>query len=139
MDPGFDPRALVLLEAPPDPAPAASPPDGQVSVVDVSSDVVVVRAELAAPALLVMTDNYSVGWRVRSLDPDPPQRYALMPADHTLRAIPLAAGAHHLRLEYRPPAFAIGAAVTAIAILLLGAACVQTYRRPCVWSFGTVH
>jgi hypothetical protein len=132
VDPRFDPRTLVILEAPPDPPPAAAgvPHDGRVSVVDVSSDVVVVRAELAAPALLVMTDNFSTGWRVRSLDPDPPQRYAIVPANHTLRAIPLAAGAHHLRLDYRPPAFAIGVGVTAVACLLFAAAGVWAGRRP---------
>jgi hypothetical protein len=126
LDPAFDPRATVLLEAEPDPRPVASEQPGSVSVVDVSSDAMVVRAEVPAPALLLMTENYSSGWRATAVEGG--QVYTVMPADHALLAIPLAAGSHHLRLEYRPLAFTIGLWVT-IASLVAGVALLWVDRQ----------
>jgi len=64
---------------------------------------------------LVLTDGYAAGWRADAVGPAPQKRYAVLPADHTLRAIPLSAGRHQIRLEYRPRAFTLGIAVTAAA------------------------
>jgi hypothetical protein len=116
-DPGFDPYAVVLLEADPDPAPVESDREGSVSVVDLSTDAMEIRADVPAPAILLLTDNYSRGWRVRALDGESRQRYTVVPADYTLRAIALGAGQHHLRLEYAPVSFRIGTWVTLLALL----------------------
>jgi len=43
------------------------------------------------------------------------QKYNLMPADYILRAVPLAAGHHHLRVVYAPPSFPIGIALSVVA------------------------
>jgi uncharacterized membrane protein YfhO len=46
-----------------------------------------------------------------------------MPANYALRAIPLGKGRHHLRLEYAPRAFFIGAVISLMAwVLWLGLA-----------------
>ncbi len=128
-DPRFDPRSTVLLEAEPNPLPAADGVRGSVSLRDVSSDAIEVRAELPAPAILVIGDGYSAGWKATALAADAQQTYAVMPADHILRAIPLAAGTHHLRVEYRPAAFVAGAWITTAALGAYVLALVGIWRR----------
>lgn len=90
------------------------------AVLDSASDHLTIKANLATPAILLITDNYSRGWRVRSLSPSFQFQYEIMPANYTLMAIPLAAGDHLLRVEYRPLPFVIGAWVAAIAWLGFG-------------------
>ena len=90
------------------------------TIMDRVGDHLTIKANLAAPAILLITDNYSRGWRVRSLTPSFQSKYEVMPANYTLMAIPLAAGGHLLRVEYRPRSFVIGAWVSAIAWLGFG-------------------
>ena len=122
----FDPRRMVVLEKAPTPGPASAPghlkSDGKntYAVLDSASDHLTIKANLAMPAILLITDNYSRGWRVRSLNPSFQSQYEIMPANYTLMAIPLAAGEHLLRVEYRPLPFVIGAWVAAIAWLGFG-------------------
>ena len=85
-----------------------------------------IEADLPDPAVLVVTDTYSDGWKARSLlgpgESGGQAVYNVMPADHCIRAIPLAAGHHRLLLEYRPAAFLIGAWVSGISVLLYAGA-----------------
>jgi hypothetical protein len=74
------------------------------------------RKYVTVPQGLLVTDAYSTGWRARALEPGPQPTYQVLPADHTLRAIPLAAGKHHLILEYWPMTVPIGFAVTGVAM-----------------------
>jgi len=90
------------------------------AVLDTASDNFTIKANLAMPAMLLITDNYSRGWRVLSLNPSLQLQYEIMPANYTLMAIPLAAGEHLLRIEYRPLPFIIGVWVAAIAWLGFG-------------------
>jgi hypothetical protein len=130
-DPDFDPRDTVLLEAEPDPPPAGAGDRGSVSLTDLSSDVIEIRAELPEPAILVISDNYSAGWKATALAESPQRAYTVMPANHTLRAIPLAAGAHHLRLEYRPRAFVVGLWITTVSVAAYMLALVWIWRHRC--------
>ena len=124
----FDPRRTVVLERAPTPAPAPASVTGHMksdakntyAVLDSASDHLTIKANLATPAVLLITDNYSRGWRVRSLNPSFQSKYEIMPANYILMAIPLAAGEHLLRVEYRPLPFVIGAWVSAIAWLVFG-------------------
>ncbi len=57
---------------------------------------------------------------------------SVMPADYVLRAIPLQAGDHRIRLEYRPIAFVIGKWTSLVAWLMFGVAasvCLARDRR----------
>ncbi|MEI6315531.1 MAG: hypothetical protein WCO89_11725, partial [Syntrophus sp. (in: bacteria)] len=90
------------------------------AVLDSGGDHLTIKANLAAPAILLITDNYSRGWQVRSLKPGAQKEYEILPANYTLMAIPLAAGEHLLRVAYRPLPFVIGAWVSAIAWLGFG-------------------
>jgi hypothetical protein len=129
-DPGFDPARVVLLENDPGLAPAASEERGSVSIVDVSTNQIDVQADVPEPAVLLLTDNYSAGWKATPLPGSSARSYRVMPANYTLRAIPLPAGRHHFRLEYRPTAFVIGTWVTVLSVLAyLSVACRFWWRR----------
>ena len=109
----FDPRATVILEGAPVPPPADHPAPGNATVMAETTDSLTIEADLPDAAVLVVTDAYSDGWKARSLlhpgEGSGQTGYHVMPADYCVRAVPLAAGHHLLRLEYRPAAFLIGA------------------------------
>jgi len=104
---GFDPGAEVVLESQPDPAPSPAR-GGSARIVSETTDQLEIEVDLTAPKILLVTDAYARGWRVRPLDGDGQPNYQVMPGDYMLRAIPLAAGHHHFVLEYRPVGFEIG-------------------------------
>ena len=113
LQPPFDPRRLVLLEEEPVPRPTPWGAAGSVRMLDQSTDHVTLEVELAAPAILLVTDSYSQGWSARSLS-DPELELRLLPANYALMAVPLAAGFQKLRLEYSPPTFAIGSSLSLV-------------------------
>ena len=111
LDPSFNPAKTVILETPPDPPPGQPGPVGSVQVAAETTDSLTVVADLDRAAVLLVTDTYCTGWQATSLlpaDKNPQARYTVLPADYCLRGIPLAAGHHRFRLEYRPRAFVIG-------------------------------
>ncbi len=120
----FDPRRTVVLEQAPVPAPDPSSgvTNADVVVEDESSDHMTLRVTLDAPAILLVTDPYSAGWGTVALADSVQQSYVTLPADYALRAVPLEAGAHHLRMEYRPRAFVLGVLISLIAVTAYGAA-----------------
>jgi hypothetical protein len=105
---GFDPRTEVLLERPPIPAPVESDNPGTVKVTISSTDYLDIEADVAQPAILLVTDLYTPAWRTVTLPGSTQQQYELQPANYILRAVPLAAGHHHLRIEYAPRVYAAG-------------------------------
>lgn len=134
-DPRFDPRTAVLLERPPAPKPgiaAHAGPADEVTVLDASTGHVTLDVRLDSPAILVNTDAYSAGWRITPLVAGPQANYEVLPAFHGLRAIPLGAGHHRIRLEYAPAAFTVGVWVSLGAWVAFGAAalaCITLYMR----------
>lgn len=127
LDPTFDPLEEVVLETAPSPLPSRLAKGGPAHVVASSTDWVEIKAHTDVDCLLLVTNNFSKGWRATPVPPatrGSQEAYTIMPANHTLMAIPLAAGDHHLRIEYAPAAFRIGAWVT-IASLGGYAACLS--------------
>jgi hypothetical protein len=107
--PGFDPRRLVVLERDPKlPAGKASGSPGSVRVTGSSSDHLTIDADVNTAAILVVTDNYADGWRAVPLEGSASDTYEIIPANYTLRGVPLAPGHHRIRMEYRPASFVIG-------------------------------
>ncbi len=128
--PTFDPRRLVLLESRPDPFPVPSGDPGSVRVVDSStSDALEIEADVRSPALLLVTDLYTRDWRATALAGSAQASYQLLPANYILRAVPLAAGHHHLRIEYDPPSFRWGLGVSTLAALAWLAGAGWCWRR----------
>ncbi len=110
----FDPGNEVILEQQPDPAPVAGGARGRATIVREGSDFMDIEADVANPSLLVVTDAWADGWRAVSLEGSSQSRYRLMPADYALRAVALGRGHHHLRIEYAPWPFYVGAVVSAL-------------------------
>ena len=111
LEPEFDPRRTVILETEPSPTPrpGLSPEvNGRVRLLDQSTDHIDLEVNLEDAAILVITDAYSRGWRALPLPDSSQSGYQLLPANYVLRAIPLAAGSHRLRVEYSPLAFRAG-------------------------------
>jgi hypothetical protein len=130
VEPDFDPRRTVLLEEEPDPRPTPAGAGGRVSLLGESTDHLDLEVELEAPALLLISDAYSRGWRAVALGSGAQERYQVLPADSVLRAIPLAAGRHRLRVEYAPAAWRVGRWVSGVsAALFMGALLWAGWRR----------
>jgi hypothetical protein len=132
QSPNFNPRKTVILESNPEPAPTQNPravAPGTASVVAYSTDWMEITADLPEPAILLVTDSYSKYWHARPIDAGPQTTYNVMPADLTLRAIPLAAGRHHFLLEYAPSGYKIGKWISIVS-LLAWIVLVFRYRGP---------
>jgi hypothetical protein len=104
----FDPRKLVLLEEEPNPRPRPAERPGTVKLLRGDSDHFDLEVFLHTPSLLLITDAWSAAWRAEPLAPGPQQNYRVLPANHALRAIPLAAGKHQIRVAYAPFSFSLG-------------------------------
>jgi hypothetical protein len=120
--PAFDLRREVLLEEEPIPAPDSEPSRHEISVLDSSTDHWTLQIKTDRAAILVMTDAYSKDWRVEALPGSVQTHYNLIAADHALRAIPLAAGTHRIRLVYSPRGLAAGFLITGLSVAVLVAA-----------------
>jgi hypothetical protein len=114
----FKMKEEVILESQPNPAPQPAPEKGTVTLLESSTDFLKIQADVAAPALLLITDSYSRGWRALALPGSTQARYDVMPANYCLRAIPLAAGHHLMRVEYSPLGFRAGKAVSIAALAI---------------------
>jgi hypothetical protein len=131
--PTWDPAETVVLEAEPRPAPVVGGERGTVALREYSTDTLTIDAEVPSPALLLVTDAYSRGWSARGLGDSMQQTYDVLPANRVLRAIPLAAGRHHLRLEFVPAYFRLGVALSscslAVLVVVFGRALIGIARR----------
>jgi hypothetical protein len=125
LDPGFDPRAEVLLNQPP-PVPTSSnlpaadePPP---AVLRRGPDQVIIDVTMSQPGYLVLTDTHYPGWQA-TVDGAPAE---ILAANHAFRAVQLAAGEHVVEFRYAPLSFRWGAWITLGAILLLAGLVVAT-------------
>jgi hypothetical protein len=104
---GMDARRTVILESDPPmaqrPATAGGGP-GLATVRSYQDAAVEIQTEADDRRLLVLTDLYYPGWHA-TLDGNP---VAIFRADHAFRAVPVPAGNHVVRFEYRPASFRVG-------------------------------
>lgn len=123
----FDPMAASYLERPAGLATSAGAPlRGHPAIlVRDESTVVEIDAALAAPGVLVLADAMARGWRV-TVDGAPAP---ITPANYLFRGVPLPAGRHLVRFEYRPPGFYAGAAISGVASASILAASAFMRRR----------
>ena len=114
--PEFDPRKTVLLERAPgiSPSPRAQ---GKVTLTRYEADEMNLDVELDRPAILLVTDLYTPSWRVQSLRGSTQVDYELLPANYVLRAVPLQAGRHHLRIFYDRRWLYAGMAISVVGVL----------------------
>jgi hypothetical protein len=115
---GFDFHREVVLEEEPPIEPVTRAGDGSLSrvfVIEQSTDHVDLEVETRSASLLVVTDNWSRGWRAIALEGSVQGEYVLQPANVVLRAVALAAGRHRLRIEYAPVSYHAGRWASSIA------------------------
>ena len=130
--PGWDPSRTVILETEPTPRPEPHPNPGSVRVVESSTDYLTIEADLVAPAILLVTDAYSTYWSTQALEGSTQLDYRVLPANYVLRAVPLGAGHHRMRMEYAPPYFRLGIWLSLAAVgglTLAGGGCLLAAVR----------
>ncbi len=108
LDPRFDPTREALLESEPGIPPEEGAASSRISLKDISTDKIEVEVNSSKSALLVVTDNYSRGWKIKPFFKNAGIQYELMPVNGFQRAIPLSAGHHHFFMEYQPDFFNFG-------------------------------
>ena len=126
--PAFDLRQQVILETKPDPAPVRGKAKGTATVTEAGTDYLIVEANLPAPAILLITDNYSSGWRAVALAGSAQEQYDLLPANYILRAVPLSAGSHRLRIEYAPLGYRIGKWISLVSLMFFAGLLVWNWK-----------
>jgi hypothetical protein len=102
--------------------------DEQARVVEYGPHRIVVDARSTADGWLIYSDNFYPGWEAR-VDGNPVPIY---PANVFMRAVPIAAGRHHVEMTYRPGQFRIGCRIAAgtlvVLVLLVGYSLVRSLR-----------
>jgi hypothetical protein len=106
----FDPLASSYVEGDPGFAPAAGAParGRPARLTRDDATVIEIEAELESPGLLVLADAYAAGWRARVDGRAAP----VLPANFLFRGVPVPAGRHRVRFEYRPRSVTAGAIAT---------------------------
>src|SRR6266542_61883 len=113
----FDSAREVILESKPEPKPLPAESAGTARIVAASTDALEIEAEVEQPAILLITDTFTPSWRAVALPGSVQTNYKLLPANYILRAVPLLAGHHHLRVEYARDALTIGKWISILATL----------------------
>jgi hypothetical protein len=110
----FDPLGLSYVEGPAGFEPAAdAPPRGApAEIVRDELHRVDVEATLDAPGMLVLADSFYPGWRAL-VDGEEVEIRAV---NHLFRGVPLDAGSHRVRFEYRPVSVLAGGVISALGI-----------------------
>jgi hypothetical protein len=137
-DPKFDPLKTAVLESPPGFAPSAGKPSGDLKWQDLSTDEIDIEARNVQPCLLVISDNYSRGWKALPAPGDSQGSYTVMPANFFQRGIPLHPGSHHFFLEYRPMSFVVGKWVSTVSLVfyLVFLGFIFKFRKTNSWPLG---
>jgi uncharacterized membrane protein YfhO len=86
----------------------------QATTVQYSPDSVLVETDNAAPGMLVLSDVTNPAWRAR-VDNAPADTYV---ADGARRAVAVPPGRHKLEFQYASAALPVGAAITALLVLV---------------------
>jgi hypothetical protein len=125
----FDIRETVLVESKlPDgfASPEPLPPEAQeqCEITQYEANRVEFELEVAAQAVLVLSDSYIPGWRAYVDGEEVP----VVHANRIMRAIPVPPGKHRIVMSYLPTSFIIGAVISMISVLLLAAGFLVRWR-----------
>ncbi len=92
----------------------STPPDGSLTLEEYSPDRRTYTADVNAGNVLVFSENYYPGWRVRV---DGEQR-PLIKINHTLSGVYISPGTHTVTKYFKPLTFTIGAVISVISLLV---------------------
>ena len=118
--PGFDPSSQAVVEGLPEStlASLAAAPASDRSTVKIThhgDSKVELRASMANPGLLALSDAYYPGWKAYVDGKETP----IYPTDVALRSIYVGPGEHAITFEYDPASFRIGWMISVAALLAL--------------------
>ena len=113
--PDLNPARTVLLYKNPGFTPGPDTIAGTAQVTSYDCNVVKVKADLTAPGLLVLTDNYVPDWKVY-VDGRPAE---LLQAYHTFRAVALPIGEHEVAFRYESKYYKLASYVSLVAVIFL--------------------
>ncbi len=131
----FDFHKEVILESEPEVKPTTS--HGTVKLLNSTTDALSIDVDVSDQSILLVTDTYAKGWRALPLPGSVADHYTVMPANYILRAIPLVAGHHHIRLEYAPVGFRVGKWLSIVSAFIFFVALGATVRKPIArWIAG---
>ncbi len=122
----FDPAHLALVEEPFNFTAERADPLATTQVVRLRNEEMEVRVTTNAPAFLITSDVFYPGWRA-TVDGAPARLYQ---TDYTLRGLPVPAGAHVVRFEFKPRSLYYGLGLSALSLLLLIGCALRLKRRP---------
>lgn len=94
-------------------------------ILEYSPNRVVIDATLKFPGYLVLTDTYAPGWTA-TVDG---ARGTILPVNVAFRGVPLSAGTHRVELNYSPPGWRIGLAVSVLSVLIWVALVVRGFTK----------
>lgn len=111
----FDPAKTVLVAdnlPPPNPAVAANAIEGAVEFVSYKPKHIVLKAQTALPAVLLLNDKYDPNWRV--LVDGRPAR--LLHCNFIMRGVSLAPGRHTVEFHFHPPRQGLYVSLAGVAL-----------------------
>jgi Bacterial membrane protein YfhO len=111
----WEPLQTALVESPTGIGSSASVAPGSAEVTQAAPNHITVKTASAAPALLILSENYYPGWRA-VVDG---QETEILRVNYNLRGVLLPAGAHVVEFIYRPKSVLIGLVVTLLVLALL--------------------
>jgi hypothetical protein len=122
----FPMRTTALL---PEPLPAgievAADPQGEVTWSERQADHYTLRVRTDRPALLVISDNWYPAWHAQVDGESVP----LLRANYSFRALPVPAGEHDVRLQFRSPTLRASAGFSIIVLVVLCGIALTGLRR----------
>ena len=118
---GFDGRRLALVESPQPPAlpPTTADAPASATITSYAADRIDLATTTSAPRILVLSEMYFPGWHAYVDGAETP----IYRTNYLFRGIAVPAGQHAVSFVYRPAPAALGAALSALALLVMGALC----------------
>jgi hypothetical protein len=115
-DPKFNSLKMAVVESSPGFPSSLGKVKGDLKWKDLSTDEIEIEAHNIQPCLLVISDNYSRGWKALPAEGDGQGNYRVIPANFFQRGIPFQPGSHHFYLEYRPISFVVGKWISTVSL-----------------------
>ena len=127
--PDFDPGRTALLYANPGLAASADTTASPVNVTSYDCNAITVKADMAGPGLLVLSESYHPDWKAY----DNGKPVPVLQAYHAFRAVPLGPGQHEVVFRYESRWYRLGSYLSGAALLfltaMLAAVCIAR-RKP---------
>jgi uncharacterized membrane protein YfhO len=112
----FDPHRTALVETLVALKPQTFDSTASATVTTLSATHMEVRTSSANDSFLVTSDAYYSGWRA-TIDGKETQLYR---TDYAIRGLPIPPGQHVVLFDYRPRSLYYGAAISTLAVVILG-------------------